>query len=117
MTEESLLSLINESGKVWICEGKEELAGFGIVDMVNDTIWALYVNSEAEDYRCDNALHDILLKWFFASKQGPIRLGTVKGKDAEEFFLRNGWEKQTKESSYEITRESYKNLQAQETAE
>ena len=121
ITEEMVLTYITERGKGWICEDDRELVAFGIVDMIDDNIWALFVNPETEGYGIGSALHDLLLKWFFAAKDGPLWLGTDPDTRAAEFYKNKGWVRtemrENGELRFEMTREVYKNLINQDETE
>lgn len=120
-TEELVHNYITERGMGWICEDDSELVAFGIVDMIDDNIWALFVNPETEGYGIDSAMHDLLLKWFFAAKAGPLWLGTNPDTRAEEFYKNKGWVRtevqDNRELRFEMTRAIYKKLVNPDPAE
>jgi hypothetical protein len=48
-------------GKGWICETKNRIVGFSIVDLKNKNIWALFILPGFEGKGIGKKLHDIML--------------------------------------------------------
>ncbi|MES2848551.1 MAG: GNAT family N-acetyltransferase, partial [Bacteroidota bacterium] len=43
VTDEDVAEFINKRGKGWVCVLHSEVAGFAIVDLIDNNIWALFV--------------------------------------------------------------------------
>ena len=92
-------SRINESsyqpflanGGAWVAETNAGVVGFAIVDAAANTIWALFVDPQAEGLGAGRALHERVLQW--SREQGLQLLGltTSPGTRAERFYRQQGW--------------------------
>jgi len=78
-------------GKGWVCEADNQVAGFAIVDLVDENVWALFVHPEYEGKGIGSRLHDIMLDWYFNQGKEYIWLGTAPGTKAEAFYRKHGW--------------------------
>ncbi len=78
-------------GKGWVYEHNGEIAGFAIVDLEGNNIWALFIHPLFERKGIGRKLHDVLLNWYFAQTRQTVWLGTAPGTRAENFYRRAGW--------------------------
>lgn len=78
-------------GKGWVCEVDNQIVGFSIVDLKNNTIWALFIKPEFEGIRIGRKLHDIMLDWYFKQTKIKVWLGTSPSTRAETFYRKSGW--------------------------
>jgi GNAT superfamily N-acetyltransferase len=94
-------------GSAWVAETDGKLAGFAILDASAGTVWALFVDPQAQGLGIGTALHERLLSW--ARERGIERLSltTAPGTRAEHFYTAAGWEKAglTSEGEVPIVRE------------
>ena len=80
-----------ERGKGWVCEIDHRIAGFSIVDLKENNIWALFLHPDFEKKGIGRKLHDIMLDWYFEQTGETVWLGTASGTRAEMFYRKSGW--------------------------
>ncbi len=78
-------------GRGWVCEINDMIAGFSIVDMKENNIWALFVRPAFERQGIGRLLHDCMLDWYFTQTQKNVWLGTSPNTRAEGFYRKAGW--------------------------
>jgi GNAT superfamily N-acetyltransferase len=84
---------LSEKGKGWVClDGDDEMAGFSVIDLVGNNVWALFVRPEYEGNGIGRRLHDLMLDWYFSQTTSPVWLSTEPGSRAEKFYREAGWE-------------------------
>ncbi len=113
VTDEDCKVYLTERGKGWVCEIKNEIVGFAIVDMIENNIWALFVNPEFENQGIGKQLHNMMLNWYFQQTQTPVWLGTAPNTRAEEFYKLSGWKEigtHGKEVKFQMTSVDWENL-------
>jgi hypothetical protein len=88
---EACRAYLTEDYKVWLCFQGEEIVGIGVVDMKEHHIPMLIFKPGQEDYKCDDKIQELLLAWFYASRNEDLTLETDGDSRAEEFFLSRGW--------------------------
>lgn len=82
---------ITEKGKGWVCEVDDELVGFSIVDLMDKSVWALFVHPDHEGKGIGKALHHMMLDWYFDQEQEWVCLGTSPNTRAADFYRLQGW--------------------------
>lgn len=82
---------ISEKGKGWVCEADGKIVGFSIVDLKENSIWALFVDPEYDRRGIGKQLHKLMMDWYFSQTQAKVALGTAPKTRAEEFYKRQGW--------------------------
>ncbi len=92
ISEDEYAEFLTSRGKGWLCEIKNEIAGFAIVDLVKNNVWALFVLPSHEKRGVGKKLHDAMLDWYFLQTQEKIWLGTAPNTRAEKFYRKAGWE-------------------------
>ena len=99
-------------GKGWVCEINNEIVGFSIVDLIDNNIWALFINPEFEKKGIGKQLHKIMLDWYFNQTKKNVWLGTSPKTRAENFYRKAGWIEiglhGNNEIKFEMTFENYK---------
>ena len=90
VTESAYLPYVTE-GSAWLAESETGVMGFAILDPQTRTVWAMFVDPQAEGGGVGRALHQRMLEW--ASERGLERLSlsTAKGTRAETFYVAAGW--------------------------
>jgi ribosomal protein S18 acetylase RimI-like enzyme len=88
------------------------IAGFSVVDLKDDNVWALFVKPEFEDQKIGKQLHNLMLDWYFDQGKQNIWLSTEPNTRAADFYRRQGW-KETgtfgkDEIRFEMTAEDWK---------
>lgn len=82
---------ITQRGKGWICEAEGSVVGFAIADLVDNNIWALFVNPDFEGIGIGKKLHEIMMDWYFSKGKKNVWLSTSPGTRAESFYRKAGW--------------------------
>jgi GNAT superfamily N-acetyltransferase len=89
--DEDVAEYITKRGKGWVCVIHSEVAGFAIVDLIDNNIWALFVHPDYEGMGIGKKLHDKMLDWYFEQTKQRVWLGTEPGTRAEKFYRMQGW--------------------------
>lgn len=82
---------LTKRGKGWVCEMNGRVVGFAIVDVVENNIWALFVDPGFEQKGIGKGLHNTMLDWYFQHTDDSVWLGTAPGTRAEQFYRKMGW--------------------------
>ncbi|MBL7710712.1 MAG: GNAT family N-acetyltransferase [Chitinophagaceae bacterium] len=91
VTDEDCKEFITVRGKGWVCEMNRQIVGFSIVDLRENNIWALFVDPGFEKLGIGQALHNIMLDWYFTQTREKLWLGTEFNTRAENFYRKAGW--------------------------
>lgn len=91
VTDADVEDYITLRGKGWVCETKSMIIGFAIVDMVDNTIWALFIHPNFEGMGIGKKLHDDMLSWYFRQTNKAVWLSTAPNTRAEAFYRKKGW--------------------------
>ncbi|MCQ4140978.1 GNAT family N-acetyltransferase [Chryseobacterium sp. EO14] len=113
VTDQDCENFLFNRGKGWVYEDNDRIAGFGIVDMKEKSIWALFVHPEFENQGIGRKLHDTLLNWYFDQTNEKIWLSTSPDTRAEIFYRKSGWTENgaygKNEIKFEMTYNHWKN--------
>ncbi|MEZ4788451.1 MAG: GNAT family N-acetyltransferase [Flavobacteriales bacterium] len=90
VTEADYHDLMARDTKSWVGERDGQLAGFAMVDVEKQNLWALFVAPEYERKGVGRALHDTMLAWYF-QRSSVLRLSTSPQTRAEAFYRRSGY--------------------------
>ena len=100
-------------GKGWVCERNNEILGFGIADLRDNNIWALFVHPDFEKKGVGKKLLIKMLNWYFQQGKDKVWLGTSPNTRAETFYRKLGWKEIGKygknEIKFEMTISNWKN--------
>ena len=102
ITEDEYAEFLIKHGKGWLCEIDNKIAGFAIVDLVKNNIWALFVEPSYEKKGIGRKLHDTMLDWYFIHTKEKLWLGTSPNTRAEIFYRKAGWKEIGKRPNGEI---------------
>ena len=91
VTEANCLNYLEHRGKGWVCEENGKILGFAVVDLLDNNVWALFVDPSAERIGIGKRLHDMMLDWYFSCSDNKLFLFTEPGTRAEGFYLKAGW--------------------------
>jgi len=91
VTEQDCEVYITQRGKGWVCEVDNEVVGFAIADLVDDNVWALFVQPGFDKMGIGKRLHDDMLNWYFKNDKNNIWLSTSPGTRADNFYRKAGW--------------------------
>ncbi len=91
VTDADCVEFITVRGKGWVCEIENKIVGFSIVDLIENNIWALFVDPNFDKRGIGKRLHDVMLDWYFIQTSKAVWLGTAPGTRAEKFYRTAGW--------------------------
>jgi GNAT superfamily N-acetyltransferase len=84
-------SYLTERGKGWVCEIDSQIVGFAIADLLDNSIWALFVKPEFERHGIGRNLQMVMLDWYFSQSSNTVWLVTNPNTRAEQFYRKSGW--------------------------
>jgi GNAT superfamily N-acetyltransferase len=91
VTDKDCENYLFNRGKGWVCEIDGRVVGFGIVDLTDHNVWALFVHPAYDRKGIGKQLHDDMLDWYFSQTDLTIWLGTSPNTRAEKFYRKAGW--------------------------
>ncbi|MBV7530513.1 GNAT family N-acetyltransferase [Chitinophaga sp. sic0106] len=91
VTDNDVAYYITEKGRGWVCEANGHLVGFSIVDLQENSIWALFVAPDFAAQGIGKKLHQLMVDWYFEQTQDTVYLGTAPNTRAERFYTMQGW--------------------------
>lgn len=92
VTDKDVAEYLNERGKGWVCEVEKKIAGFAIVDLIDNNVWALFVHPAFEAMGIGKKLHQAMMDWYFLQTKEKIWLGTDPNTRAASFYRMQGWQ-------------------------
>lgn len=102
VTPADCLDYISRRGRGWVAEVAGQVVGFAIADLQDHNIWALFVQPGFDRQGLGRALHDVMLRWYFAQTTTPVWLSTAPGTRAEGLYRRAGWRETGRTASSEV---------------
>lgn len=84
---------ITEKGRGWVCEVEGKIVGFSIVDLKENSVWALFVDPDFAERGFGKELHRLMVDWYFEQTDVTLVLGTAPNTRAEKFYELQGWNK------------------------
>lgn len=106
--------LVNR-GKGWLCEESGSVTGFAIADLLDNSIWALFVRPEHEGKGIGRKLHDTMMDWYFSKTNKTAWLTTAPNTRAEKFYTQMGWQNkgiENKEMKFEMAADNWNALKS-----
>lgn len=97
VSDKDVAHYISDKGKGWICEVNGQVVGFSIIDLLERSVWALFVDPEFAEKGIGKELHRLMMDWYFQQTHDKAVLGTAPNTRAELFYSLQGW---TKVGSY-----------------
>ena len=79
-------------GKGWVAINNDVVVGFAIVDLIQNNVWALFVQPAFEGKGIGKMLHEEMINWYFMQTGKTIWLNTSANTRAEIFYKMAGWE-------------------------
>ena len=92
VTNKDVEDYILNRGKGWVCEIDKTIAGFAIVDLVDNNVWALFIHPDFEAKGIGKQLHRIMMNWYFNNSKEKIWLSTDPLSRAQKFYRMQGWQ-------------------------
>ncbi|QEC66238.1 GNAT family N-acetyltransferase [Panacibacter ginsenosidivorans] len=90
--DEDVEDYIINRGRGWVCEIDDKIVGFAIVSLVDNNVWALFVQPGYDKQGIGKRLHDDMMNWYFAQTDLTVWLSTSPGTRAEIFYRKAGWQ-------------------------
>lgn len=90
VTEQSYRPFLGRGG-AWVAATESGLAGFAILDLGRESVWALFVAPESEGTGIGRALHARLIEGAARHGLARLSLATAPGTRAERFYTDAGW--------------------------
>lgn len=113
VTEEDCVEYLTTRGKGWTCVIDGEMAGFAIIDVKDDNVWALFVHPQHEGKGVGRRLQVEMLDWYFAQGKEMVWLGTDPDTRAAGFYQKSEWRKvgmrDNGEIRFEMTEKEWSN--------
>ena len=101
-------------GNGWVCEINHCVIAFAVADVIENNVWALFVDPEHEQKGIGRKLHDDMLDWYFDKTDTTIWLGTAPNTRAEKFYRKAGWVQVGQhgkgEIKFEMSKDNWKRL-------
>lgn len=92
ITHESIREHLESLGRGWVYEAEGRIVGIAMVNRVEASIWALFVEPGFEGRGVGRALHDAMLAWLRSCGLRAVTLGTEPGTRAAGFYEAAGWQ-------------------------
>lgn len=113
ITENDYVEYMTVRGKGWVCEVRNKIVGFAVIDLKENNIWALFVTPHFSDKGIGKTLHRMMLDWYFEESDKKLWLGTAPKTRAETFYRKQGWKEvglHGKEIKFEMSMELWKRM-------
>ena len=91
--DEDVSHYLSDKGKGWVCEVEGKVVGFSIVDLLENSVWALFVDPKFAEKGIGKELHRLMIDWYFQQTKKNVVLGTSSNTRAEIFYSLQGWTK------------------------
>ena len=91
VTDDDCFDYITRRGKGWVSEVNGEVVGFAIADLIENNIWALFVDPSFEKQGLGRQLHQLMMNWYFSQTDETVWLSTEAHSRAENFYRAAGW--------------------------
>jgi GNAT superfamily N-acetyltransferase len=118
ITFDDYVTFISSRGKGWVATLDGEIVGFSIVDLVENNVWALFVDPNFERKGLGKKLQNRMLDWYFEQTSKSIWLGTEPNTRAADFYLNSGWTKTglhgKDEIKFEMTAKNWQSIKETE---
>lgn len=92
VTEADYGPFLTHQGKGWVAEVEGQLVGFSILNLPDQSVWALFVDPPYEGRGIGSNLLHALLAWHFGQGGQQISLSTDANTRAEAFYRKQGWQ-------------------------
>lgn len=89
--DKDVLYYISVKGRGWVCEVDNQVVGFSIVDLLEKSVWALFVDPAFAEKGIGKELHRLMIDWYFQQTRDKLVLGTAPNTRAERFYTLQGW--------------------------
>lgn len=82
---------LSRKGRGWVSEIESHILGFAIVDLQDNSVWALFVDPDFANTGIGKKLHQTMLDWYFSQTTATIWLSTAPHTRAAGFYRMAGW--------------------------
>lgn len=80
-----------KAGSAWVAVAGGRIVGFAVLDVGRASVWALFVDPDAEGLGVGRALHAEMIKAASVRGIASLTLTTSPGTRAERFYRASGW--------------------------
>lgn len=112
--DSDVVDYITRRGKGWVCVIDDVIVGFSIVSVLDNNVWALFLNPDFEGKGIGKKLHHDMMDWYFNQTGADIWLSTAPGTRAESFYRKAGWKQtgitKSGEIKFEMSASEWKNI-------
>ena len=91
VSDKDVEDYLTRRGKGWVCEINNKLVGFAIVSILDNNVWALFIDPEYEGLGIGKRLHAEMMNWYFTKTGEMIWLSTAPETRAASFYRKAGW--------------------------
>lgn len=102
---------LTRRGKGWVSLQEDRVIGFAIVSVLDQNVWALFIEPGFDKQGIGRELHDQMMDWYFKQTAETIWLSTTPGTRADRFYRKAGWEEAgtygKEEIKFTMTRENW----------
>ena len=102
VSDNDVREFILNRGRGWVCEVDDKIAGFAIVDLEENNVWALFVEPGFDQKGIGKKLLQLMLDWYFDQTDKTVWLSTAPNSRAETFYRLNGWKETGRHGKGEI---------------
>jgi len=88
-----------DRGKGWVAEIDNLIVGFAIVDLIENNVWALFIQPSFERMGIGKMLHDEMINWYFNKTAKSIGSAPLRIQE-RKFFIR--WRDGNKQASSQM---------------
>lgn len=92
VTDSICAEYLTRRGRGWVCLVAGKVQGFAILDLEQNSVWALFVHPDFEKKGIGRALQQTMLDWYFACGHTSIYLSTDPYTRAESFYRQSAWQ-------------------------
>ena len=109
VTDDDCALYLTKRGKGWVAEITGNVVGFAIADLLDNNIWALFLDPLFENKGIGRQLHHTMMDWYFHEGKEFAWLTTAPKTRAEKFYNNNGWSEisRDREIRFEITAQEW----------
>ena len=86
VTDDDCREYIIQRGKGWVCEVNQQIIAFAIADLVENSIWALFVHPDHAGKGIGKQHHTIMLDWYFSNTNKKVWLSTAPRYESGNFL-------------------------------
>lgn len=99
VTRQMYEDFLAKAGRGWVAESDGGIVAFCYADMINGSIWALFVRPGYEGRGLATALLQQAVDWLFGQGHERVTLTTSANTRADRFYAAQGWHREPADGS------------------